>query len=117
MFIALRIFDSYITSSLGLPRSVRVTGPNHIIPTNATFIESSEMLTASNANVELLEIMSTARESMFFTGTTTPGQPKIVDAALLREMEDSLDRWAQKYRVFARITPNVSTVSVKYALK
>ena len=89
MFIALRIFDAYITSSLGLPRSLRVTNPSYIIPTDATFIESHEMLVASNANLELLEIMSTARESIFFTDTTTPGQPRLISAALLRETNES----------------------------
>jgi hypothetical protein len=115
MFIALRIFDAYITGSLRLPRNLRVIDTsNASIPMNAAFIASQEMLTASNANLELLEIMSTAREGIFLTNTTTPGQgPSMISAAQLRELSDSLDLWALKFRVYTRAPHDASTESIK----
>ena len=114
MFIALRIFDAYITSSLGLPRTLRVTDTSGTVPTDAKFIDNRELLTASNANVELLDIMSNARESIFSTDTTTPGRgPRIIRTALLCEISDSLDRWAPRFHVFAQITADASIASIK----
>lgn len=62
------------------------------------------MLTASNANVELTEIMSNARESVFLTNTTTPGQTSnLIDAVRLHELSPTLDRWSSKYHAFTRV--------------
>jgi hypothetical protein len=111
-FITLRIFDAYVTSSLGLPRNLRVSDTAGTgIPTDAPYVASPEMLTASNANVELLEIMSNARESVFPTDTTTPGlSPRTISTAQLHELSTTLDRWSLKYHTFTR-TDNDATNS------
>jgi len=113
--VTLRIYDAYVTSSLGLPRNLRVndtTGDG--IPTDAPFIASPEMLTAANANVELLEIMSNTRESVFFTDTTTPGQTsQVISTARLQSLSMALDRWALKYRVFTNAADDASKTSTK----
>lgn len=102
MLISLRIFDAYITSSLGFPRNLRVVKASND-PTDAPYIESSEMLTASNANLELLEILSTTRESIFFADAAKENKsPNLVSAARLQELSTTLDRWALKYHFFTR---------------
>lgn len=103
-FITLRIFDAYVTSSLGLSRNLRVSDTAGTgVPTDAPNVASPEMLTASNANVELLEIMSNARESVFSTDTTTPGQAsRTISTAQLHELSTTLDRWSLKYHSFTR---------------
>jgi hypothetical protein len=69
------------------------------------------MLTASNANVELIEIMSNARESVFSTDTTTPGQaPRTISTAQLHELSTTLNQWSLKYHKFTR-TDNDATDS------
>lgn len=101
-FVTLRIFDAYVTSSLGLPRNLRVgDAAGTAISTNASYIASPEMLTASNANVELLEIMSNARERVFFTNNTTPGPAsKTISTQQLNDLRTTLDRWSLEYHTF-----------------
>ena len=113
--MVLSVFEAYVTSSLGLPRNLRVndtTGSR--VFTDAPYIASPEMLTASNANVELLEIMSSSRESVFFTNTMTPGQSaKTISTARLEEVSTTLSRWTLKYKVFKHNTDGDSATSIK----
>ena len=115
LFSTLRSFDAYVTSSLGLPRNLRVDDAiGNGMPTDAPYIASLEMLTASNANVELLEIMSSSRESVFFANTMTPGQSsKTISTSRLDEVGTTLSRWALKYKVFKHNTDNDSAISIK----
>jgi hypothetical protein len=115
LFSTLRSFDAYVKSSLGLPRNLRVDDTiGNGMPTDAPYIASPEMLTASNANVELLEIMSSSRESVFFANTTTPGQSsKSITTSRLDEVSTTLSRWALKYKVFRHNTNSDSAISIK----
>jgi hypothetical protein len=115
IFLILSAFEAHVTGSLGLPRNLRVNDTiGNSIPTDAPYIASPEMLTASNANVELLEIMSRSRESVFFTNTMTPGQSsKTISTARLEEVSTTLSRWALKYKVFKRNTEDESAISIK----
>lgn len=61
VYTTLRIFDAYVTSSLGLPRSLRAIEPSEHTAM-APHIDDYEMLTAADANAELLEILGTAVE-------------------------------------------------------
>jgi hypothetical protein len=97
-FITLRIFDTYVTSSLGLPRNLRPTDLANL-PTESSYIACSEMIAAANANLELLDILSEARE-IFFTDASAPGgSTYFISAARLHELNTTLDRWARKYNV------------------
>lgn len=102
MFITLTIFDGYITSSLGLPRNLRIIG-NTSNSIDAPHIESPEMLTAANANAELLEILSTARENIFLTKQPpTSTSSYLTSAAQLRELSTRFDQWAMRYHLLTK---------------
>lgn len=104
-FVTLRIFDSYVTSSLGLPRNIRINSSTNN-PTDAPYIASSEMLKASNANMELLDILCDTRDNFYFRSTTAPGQGlNSISATQLHELNTALDQWALKHRPSTRATP------------
>lgn len=97
IYVTLRAFDAYITSSLGLPRNLRVIDQTSGL-THAPDIGSPEILTAANGNTDLLEIMSNSREIIFFTDVTGPGKSSnIVDSVRLHELNNALDMWASTY--------------------
>ena len=93
------MLDAYITSSLGLPRNFRaVEAPTKF--TAAPYINDNTMLAVSSANIELLEIMSNAREKMYFTGTLSRVEGlSVVALDQLDELSKTLDQWASKYNV------------------
>jgi hypothetical protein len=97
-FITLRIFDTYVTSCLGLPRNLRPTDLASL-PTESSYIACPEMIAAANANLELLDILSEAREIFFTDGSAPGGSSYFISAARLHELNTTLDRWARKYHV------------------
>jgi hypothetical protein len=102
LYITTRTFDAYITSSLGLPRNFRaIEAPGHL--TEAPYINDNAMLAVASANVELLDIMSNAREKMFFTDAAAQvGGPAIIALDQLEELSKALDQWASRYNVSRR---------------
>ena len=112
VYITLRIFDAYVTSSLGLPRNLRAIEPAGDT-TNAPSIDCPEMLLAADANVELLEILGAAVENAYFTDAIAKDDGSTaVQHHQLREVGKNLERWARKYPVFAQVTDdNLSTCS------
>lgn len=100
-YIAIRIFDAYVTSSLGLPRNFRdLDLPRE--PLAAPYIDGYEMLKAANANAELLGILSHAREEIYSTNTTSQvNGSTMVGPKKLDEINKSLRQWAVKYPVFS----------------
>jgi len=113
MFITLRIFDGYVTSFLGMPRNLRVMDSTSNF-TDAPYVASLEMLTAANANMDLLEILSETRESNFFTNITTPiASSNVISAVRLEELSMTLDRWAMKYHLLTGATNNNHATSSK----
>ncbi|KAL1581737.1 hypothetical protein WHR41_09427 [Cladosporium halotolerans] len=97
VYATLRAFDAYITSSLGLPRNLRVIDQTSG-PTHAPDVGSPEILTAASANADLLEIMSNTREIIFFTDVTIPGKSSnIIDSVRLHELNNALDMWASTH--------------------
>jgi hypothetical protein len=112
-FIALRIFDAYVTSSLGLPRNLRATDTVSI-QKESLYIAEPEMITAANANLEVLDILSDARESIFFTDIATPaGNSYLISAIRLHELSTKLDLWAEKYRVSTQASDKGTATSTK----
>lgn len=104
VYIALRTFDAYVTSSLGLPRSLRAIEPAGDT-TNASSIDCPEMLLAANANMELLEILGTTIDKAYFTDTIARNKGSTsVEYSQLREVGRKLERWAKKYPAFAGLT-------------
>lgn len=96
-----RTLDAYVTCSLGLPRNLRALDTLEA-PTDAPFVDNREMLLASNANVDLLEILGQAREKTYFTDAAAAGEsPTVVNPKHLHELSGTLDRWAQKYPYFS----------------
>jgi hypothetical protein len=97
------MLDAYITGSLGLPRNYRAveSAPNLIA---AAYINDNTMLAVASANVELLDIMSNARERMFFTDTTSQVEGlSVISLGQLDELSETLDQWASRYNVLRRI--------------
>ena len=104
VYITLRIFDAYVTSSLGLPRNLRAIEPAGDT-TDASSIGCHEMLVAADANMELLEILGTVVEKAYFTDAIAGNAGStVVQYNQLREVGRKLDRWARKYPVFAQVT-------------
>jgi hypothetical protein len=99
LYITTRMLDAYITSSLGLPRNFRaVEAPAKF--TAAPYINGNIMLAVSSANIELLEIMSDAREKMYFTGALSRMEGlSVVALDQLDELSKTLDQWASRYNV------------------
>lgn len=57
-------------------------------------------LVASNANVELLDILSDAREHIYFRDVvTTSNGATMVSPKQLQEVDNSLTLWAAKYNI------------------
>ena len=106
VYITLRTFDAYVTSSLGLPRNLRAIEPTgDTTDASSKDIDCPEMLTAADANVELLEILGTAVEKAYFSDTTARNQGfRVVQYNQLREVGKRLERWERKYAVFAQVT-------------
>lgn len=112
-FIALRTFDAYVTSSLGLPRNLRGTDSVNI-QKKSLYIAEPEMITAADTNLVLLDILSDARETIFLTDPTTPsGSSYLISAARLYESSTELDRWAKKYDVPPEATDGSTATSTK----
>jgi hypothetical protein len=103
LYATTRMLDAYITGSLGLPRNYRAveSAPNLIA---AAYINDNTMLAVASANVELLDIMSNARERMFFTDTTSQVEGlSVISLGQLDELSETLDQWASRYNVLRRI--------------
>jgi hypothetical protein len=112
-FITLRIFDTYVTSSLGLPRNLRSANAASI-PTETSYIASPEMIAASNANLELLDILGDTRESIFCTDATTQGGSSyLISGVRLHELSATLDQWASKHHVSTKTTGDSALTSTK----
>ena len=113
VYITLRIFDAYVTSSLGLPRNLRamaLAGDT----TNAPFIDSHEELLAADANIELLDILGTAVEKSYFTDAIAKSHASTaVQHKQLREVDRELERWGHRYPVFAQITDDTLATCTK----
>ncbi|KAM0724329.1 hypothetical protein Q7P37_000211 [Cladosporium fusiforme] len=115
-FVTLRIFDSYVTSSLGFPRTIRINSSTSN-PTDAPHIAGSKMLEASNANMELLDILCNTRDSFYFGTAATPGQSSnSISATQLHDLNTALDRWALKHRSLTRAIPGTPPSSDKTSL-
>lgn len=111
VFITLRIFDAYVTSSLGLPRNIRAAEPARGAISSTS--ESGDFR-AADANVELLEILGTAIEKVYFTDSSAKDHGGIsVQFKKLREVDDKLESWERKYRIFDRIDKDIETTSAK----
>lgn len=73
--------------------------------TNAPSIDCHEELLAADANIELLDILGTAVEKSYLTDTIARNHASTaVQHKQLREADRELERWGQKYPVFAQIT-------------
>lgn len=99
LYITTRMLDAYITSSLGLPRNFRAfEAPGGF--TAAPYVDDNIMFAVASANMELLEIMSKAREQMYFTGTLSQkGGSSVVALDQLDELSKTLDQWTSKHNV------------------
>lgn len=94
VYIALRVFDAYVTSSLGLPRNLRAIEPA-VNEANLSSIDNDEFL-AADANIDLLEILGTALEKAYFTDAVKKGDgPTTVQYKQLRKVGKALERWEQ----------------------
>ena len=92
VYITLRIFDAYVTSSLGLPYNLRAIEPARDT-TDASSIDCHEMLVAADANIELLEILETVLEKAYFTNAITGNTgPLVVQYSQLRKVSRKLER-------------------------
>ena len=92
VYITLRIFDAYVTSSLGLPRNLRAIEPAGDT-TDASSIGCHEMLVAADANMELLEILGTVVEKAYFTDAIAGNTGStVVQYNQLRKVGRKLDR-------------------------
>lgn len=113
-FIALRIFDGYVTSSLGLPRSLRVFDALGNC-TDGPHIASVQMLAAANANLELIEVLGNAREIIFFNSSMTQiEESHMTSAENLREVSGALDQWASKHGALLQSSDGTFANSSRY---
>ena len=111
VYITLRIFDAYVASSLGLPRNIRAAEPARGA---ISFTSESGDFRAADANVDLLEILGTAIEKVYFTDPSAKDHGGIsVQFQKLREVDDKLASWERKYRIFDRIDNDVDFMSAK----
>jgi hypothetical protein len=96
------MLDAYITGSLGLPRNFREVD-SALDLTAAAYINDNAMLAVASANVELLEVMSNARERMFFTDTASQVEGlSVIALGQWDELSKTLDQWASRYDVLQR---------------
>lgn len=106
LYITTRILDSYITSSLALPRNFRAVEASAEF-TAAPYVDDNAMLAVASANIELLEIMSNAREEMYFTGTLSRVEGlSVIALDQLDELHKTLDQWASRYNVSGQTSDN-----------
>lgn len=106
LYITTRMLDSYITSSLALPRNFRAVEASAEI-TAAPYVHDNAMLAAASANIELLEIMSKAREEMYFTGTLSRVEGlSVIALDQLDELHKTLGQWASRYNVSGQTSDN-----------
>lgn len=102
VYTALKGFDTYVTTSLGLPRNVRTSGPLRET-LDAPYIDCREMLTAADAYAELMKILGAAVEASYFTGDTSAVHgPHFVRYECLDEADKSLEEWETRFLVHAR---------------
>ena len=113
LYITTRMLDAYITSSLGLPRNFRaVEAPADF--TAAPYVSDNVMLAVASANIELLEIMSNAREKMYFAGTLTQEKGSTVIALnQLDELSKALDQWVTRCDVPGQTSGSGSSSGTK----
>lgn len=106
VYNAIRIFDAYTTCSLGLPRTFRGTGQS--TPSlDAPFIAESGMLHATDANLELLDILGSDLEKMCLSNATTEGKdPTAAELEWSGDLSRELLQWDLKYPIFAHIPEN-----------
>jgi hypothetical protein len=65
------------------------------------------MLAVASANIELLEIMSNAREKMYFADTLSRVEGRSVIALdQLDQLSKTLDQWASRYNVSGQTSDN-----------
>jgi hypothetical protein len=65
------------------------------------------MLAVASANIELLEIMSNAREKMYFADTLSRVEGRSVIALdQLDQLSKTLDQWASRYNVSGPTSDN-----------
>ena len=99
-----RAFDAYITSSLGLPPNFRAVEASCKL-TKAPYLNDNATLEVASANVELLEVMSSAREKMFFSDAAAQVKgSNIIALEQLDNLSKTFDQWASKHAV-SRQTP------------
>ncbi len=103
--MVLRMFDTYVSCSIGLPRSVRTIGSSDV-STNAPQIDTTEMLLAANANVDILGVLGDAVERMYFKSNVAKQKQgaNVVERQDLEDLQIALDRWAQDYPTFSRVS-------------
>lgn len=106
LYITTRMLDAYITSSLGLPRNFRAVEAS-VETTAAPYVHDNAMLAVASANIELLEIMSNAREKMYFADTLSRVEGRSVIALdQLDQLSKTLDQWASRYNVSGPTSDN-----------
>jgi hypothetical protein len=69
------------------------------------------MIAAANANLELLDILSKAREIFFADSTAPGGSSYMISAARLHELSKMLDRWTLKHHISTQAPDESAAVS------
>ena len=113
VYITIRILDVYVSTFLGLPCSLRAIGIPSETP-YAPYIGHPEMLLATDANVQLLQILGTAVEESYFTNynTTTSGS-HVVRYASISDAGRKLDEWARTYPAFAQVNVDSQPATIR----
>ena len=106
IYMAVKTFDTYVTSSLGLPRTLRHSQAASQ-PKDAPYMGSLDALLAADANVELLDLLGATIDKAYFTNMASKAQDcPVVRFDQLREVGKKLADWAQRYAPPTQLAPD-----------
>jgi hypothetical protein len=104
VYNTIRMFDTYVTCSLGLPRVLRADRVSKS-PKDAPHIAPIHMVHASFANTELLEIMGSAMERIYFNDAVVEVEDTTQsELGEWGDISEDLLQWDAKWPIFAQFS-------------
>lgn len=103
-YVALRTLDSYVCGILGLPRNLRTVGGSDSLRTDPMAMDR-EAFNASDAYLELRELIGGAEENFYFNGQMVQGRRSYsVPYSKLMELNAHLEQWYRSRSDYASRT-------------